>query len=676
MKEYIMTAKTHFTDILQAGCFAVRLLALSTLFIVPLPVHAQRPFTCEDQFFLTIGADPSSLNEVIIDPLTEATVFRSINSKLPFGVNAAGYRWKDNFIYCINPDTYELIRLDADGRADVLAKLPLNPLHSYFAGDITPDGRYLVLLGSASLSNGLIIAGDLVRVDLDDPKFGVTIQPLDVPATIYDIAFHPLTDVLYGYDSSTQRLVRIDPLTGAITSGFPRSGLPFNTGSLFFDAYGNLYAYGSVQPGGDQNSLYEINIQTGVSKLLTRGEAARASDGCSCPYTVELSKSVSPRETLSCSEVDYTFKLVNSSRRPQFDLRLEDRLPAGFVFVSVVANPLGGTVRSEPGDNSFILEDLNLPGGSFEVVIRVRTGKVSPGIYRNQARLLNLPASLGESRRSDDLSTIIPEDSTALTIVGLPFGSADTTLALCAGAGALRLDAATFTGASPFPVQYTWQSGQTGSSIDVETPGTYRVWMVSGCDSALVTFRILPSSIEAKIVLRETQQLALGDSIFISSAVRNSGMETRYRWVDPQGSSLNCPSCPATWARPFNDITYRLEVSNELGCTAVDSVRLLLRKNRSIYFPNVFSPDSRDQANAWFYGSGDTYVNLKVLAIYSRWGELLFEARNVPLNEATVGWSGDTGGSPAPPGVYVWKAVAEYLDGVQEALAGDVTLLR
>ena len=662
--------------VLRTGRLAIRLLLFWPALLSCVFLSAQRPFTCEDQFFLTMSTEPPSLSEVVIDPRTKATVFRSINSNLDINVNAAGYRWTDNFIYGINPETRSLVRLDADGKAEVLAKLPLNRLHSYFAGDVTPDGRYLVVIGSATLSNGLVLAGDLVRVDLDDPQYAIVTQPINLPASIYDIAFHPVTDVLYGYDSATQRLLRINPVSGALSYAFPPSGLPFNTGALFFDAYGNLFAYGSTAAGTEQNSFYQIDLSTGVSRLLTRGASAPASDGCSCPYTVELSKSVLPKEALPCTDVAYTFRVVNSSNRIHTGIRLEDRLPEGFRFVSVVSNPLGGVLRSNPGDAVFQLEDVRLLEGTFDVVFRVNTVPVKPGVYRNQAHLFNLPDALGKNRRSDDLSTLVLDDSTELTIIALPFDTASTDVALCDGVSSVRLDAAPYASRIPFPVQFEWQDGQTTSAIDATAPGLYRARLIVGCDTAEVTYRVVFSAINVEISTEDGQRVALGDSLRLESSVTNTGSRTIFRWVDPQGTSLSCSDCPDPWARPFNDLTYSLQVENELGCRDSASIQVLLRKNREVYFPNVFRPDSPNEANAYFYGAGDPFAVLPKLAIYSRWGELMFETRNIAFNDSTAGWDGTIGGAAAPPGVYVWTAVVVYLDGSRLELAGDVTLLR
>jgi uncharacterized repeat protein (TIGR01451 family) len=652
-------------------------LILGLAFVIPQIGTAQTPFTCENQFFLTLGSEaPSSLNEVLIDPQTGSVVFESINSNILLSINAAGYRSTDNFIYCIDPSTRALIRLDANGGPTILAYLPLSSSVSYFAGDVTPDGKFLVIIGTQFYANGSALATEIVRVDLESPGYPVTTVNINVLAQIFDIAFHPETDVLYGYDSFTQRLVRIDYIFGDITYPVPASHVPVVTGSLFFDAYGNLFAYGSPTAIQDQNSLYKINPATGVSTLLTRGQTATSSDGCSCPYTIELSKSVLPEIAQPCTNVEYTFTMVNSSRQIQSGVRLEDNLPSGFTFVSVAANPIGGNVLSSPGSTTFILDDFTLPPGTSEVKIIVNTGNVAAGVYKNQAILKNLPASLGNKRLSDNLETLALDDSTAITITRFSFDTVVLEMTLCSGTTSIELNAAQAVGQAQIAAQYLWNTGEVGPVIDVTIPGQYEATVVAGCDTALVVFQVSYSSIIVD-VLQDLFSVNLGDSIKLQAIAINSEPSTFYQWLDPQPGSIACPGCAETTARPFNDLTYTVVASNNQGCSDSASVRVTVNKNRSVYFPNVFSPDYfADSFNNFFYGFGDEYIKVESLTVYSRWGEKMFESRNSRLNDPYSGWDGSFRNQPALPGVYIWVAQLAFLDGETATYYGDVTLIR
>lgn len=636
------------------------------------PLNAQVPFTCEDQFFLTLNTMPPSLNEVIINPQTNNVVFQSINNNLNVNINAAGYRSTDNFIYCVDPGNQYLVRLDANGNGTILASLPLNPFRSYFAGDISPDGKYLILIGTLTYPSGLAVAADMVKVDLEDPNYTITSTAITTDALIFDIAFHPVTNVLYGWDSNAHKLVRIDPNTGVITFPFLPVPAPNITGTLFFDAYGNLFAYGSPTPGDDQNSLYKIDVETGIATFLAQGEAALSSDGCSCPYTVELSKIVEPEITFPCTDVEYTFEIVNTSRRPHQGIRLEDVLPPGFTYVSLKLNEVGGTVLSQPGDTKFILNDIPLPEGKHKITIIVNTGNVGTGIYKNQAILKNLPPALGGKRLSDNPRTIVADDSTALGIIEFNFDTIFVEKALCRGTSSIRLDAAPF---APLSVSYLWSTGAETPFIDISQPADYMVRLYSGCDTAFVVFSVEESAIT--VALSEEQYtVALGDSISLSASVINTGSMATYEWLDPEPPSIRCTTCPDTWARPFNDITYKVIAVNELGCRDTAEARVKVQKNRNIYFPNVFTPDGQDNNNNYFYAFGDQAARLTIFSVYSRWGENMFTAKDINLNDPNAGWDGTYRGKPVQPGVYVWRAEVVYLDGKNEKYAGDVTVIR
>jgi len=648
-----------------------------TLGVIALPrLFTQVPFTCEDQFFLTLSTNPPSLNEVIIDPQTNAVVFVSINGNVSIDVNAAGYRSTDNLIYCINPLNGALVRLDANGQAEVLAQLPLNLNNSYFAGDVTPDGRYLIIIGTFYPPYGEASAADLVRIDLEDPNYGITTTSVNALAQIFDIAFHPVTGVLYGYDSGDQRLVQINPVNGNISFSIPASGVPFSTGSLFFDARGNLFAYGSPTLTSPQNELYSINPATGASTPLFNGPSAEASDGCSCPYTIDLTKTVEPKQAFPCTEVEYTFEIVNTSQRPHEGIRLEDELPEGFTFVSVSENPLGGNVLSNPGDSFFALDDIDLPEGRFEIKIIVNTGDVAPGIYRNQAVLKNLPASLGSTRLSDNPDTPLRDDSTDIAILAFAFDTASIVTALCEGVESVRLGADIFASVAPGDVAYTWQDGSTLPYFDATSPGEYQVALSLGCDTAYVFYTVKYSAISVFINGEDNTSIGLGDSLYLETSVLNTEQQTIYQWSDPQPGSLRCPVCPGSWVRPFNDIEYMVRVQNELGCVDSASVRLQVEKNRNVYFPNVFKPASDNESNGYFYPFGDAYTQVSNLSVFSRWGELLFETRDIAVNDMLSGWDGTHRGEPMPPGVYTWVAQIAFLDGERFTYAGDVTLVR
>ena len=69
--------------------------------------------------------------------------------------------------------------------------------------------------------------------------------------------------------------------------------------------------------------------------------SSELTDGCSCPYSVALNKSIEPQQTLICEEVrieyeiDQKLGLVFQTIPGVFDMFLRDTLPEGLLIKEV-----------------------------------------------------------------------------------------------------------------------------------------------------------------------------------------------------------------------------------------------------------------------------------------------------------------------------------------------------
>lgn len=104
------------------------------------------------------------------------------------------------------------------------------------------------------------------------------------------------------------------------------------------------------------------------------------------------------------------------------------------------------------------------------------------------------------------------------------------------------------------------------------------------------------------------------------------------------------------------------------GCTAVDSV-WTVPPAATIYFPNAFTPNG-DGINDDFGGEG-RLVDRYELYIFDRWGELIFESKDLPVR-----WDGTMDGEDVMDGVYQYKYIAKGLKMPLKLGFGHVTLLR
>lgn len=167
-------------------------------------------------------------------------------------------------------------------------------------------------------------------------------------------------------------------------------------------------------------------------------------------------------------------------------------------------------------------------------------------------------------------------------------------------------------------------------------------------------------------------EVLLGDTAAVRQSINRPVVG--YAWSPAEGFS--CTDCSAPVFRPLNSGTYFLEVTDEEGCTALDSFFIQVTKNRDFYAPNVFSPNG-DGVNDYFMPMfGNDVVSVENFRIFNRWGSLLFERREGLPNSSELQWNGRSNGEILSMGVYIWTANITFIDGVSLQASGDVMLIR
>jgi len=117
--------------------------------------------------------------------------------------------------------------------------------------------------------------------------------------------------------------------------------------------------------------------------------------------------------------------------------------------------------------------------------------------------------------------------------------------------------------------------------------------------------------------------------------------------------------------------TILLEITNSDQCTDTVSQKLLVAFDR-LFPPNGFSPNAPNKVDREFLLNSDGVSTEGYhLTVFSRWNDLIFEAKN-----EIKGWDGRiNNGALAPAGVYIW--VLNYTDflGRRHQQTGTVTLV-
>ncbi|NBB88887.1 MAG: T9SS type B sorting domain-containing protein [Bacteroidetes bacterium] len=117
-------------------------------------------------------------------------------------------------------------------------------------------------------------------------------------------------------------------------------------------------------------------------------------------------------------------------------------------------------------------------------------------------------------------------------------------------------------------------------------------------------------------------------------------------------------------------------VTDSSGCSGQSSVRISVINDVDFYIPNAFTPNA-DGINDFFTVFSESgLVRVQQLLIFDRWGEKIYERTDFPTNDMSLGWDGRFRGQLMNPGVFVYLAEIEFIDGSLETVSGSVTLVR
>jgi gliding motility-associated-like protein len=149
---------------------------------------------------------------------------------------------------------------------------------------------------------------------------------------------------------------------------------------------------------------------------------------------------------------------------------------------------------------------------------------------------------------------------------------------------------------------------------------------------------------------------------------------TQWNWAPPD--NLSCIDCPSPMSTPKKTTTYIVTVENKFDCAASDTVVVKLTCTQDhVYIPNAFTPDN-DGKNDVFYIKGRGVSMIKSFRIYNRWGELVFEKKNINIDDRSSAWDGTYKGQPSPTGTYVYMAELFCDTGELFVMKGTVVLVR
>jgi gliding motility-associated-like protein len=159
-------------------------------------------------------------------------------------------------------------------------------------------------------------------------------------------------------------------------------------------------------------------------------------------------------------------------------------------------------------------------------------------------------------------------------------------------------------------------------------------------------------------------------SIVINQPLQLNGTGAQfYTWTPSE--SLNNPNSNAPVAILSESQKFTLQVKSAAGCTAEDSINVLVYKVLpDLYVPNAFTPNG-DGTNDVFTPIPIGIKEMDYFKVYNRRGQLVFST-----NQQHQGWDGTFKGSPQDADVYVWMAKAVDYLGKTILRKGSVALIR
>jgi gliding motility-associated-like protein len=208
----------------------------------------------------------------------------------------------------------------------------------------------------------------------------------------------------------------------------------------------------------------------------------------------------------------------------------------------------------------------------------------------------------------------------------------------------------------------------------IASPGSTTTYTVSteSCLGAMV-YTEITVEVNYPPVLEISADISLlkGDSALLEVGVNDLSAEII--WTTSYGDTL-CVGCYEMLVQPDFSTSYIVTAISSDGCIDQEEVDIEIRdecREGEILIPNFITPNgdgSNDRLEIRYSGVKE----VSLLRIYNRWGELVFETKNVD----THFWNGKFLDRELNPGVYVYYLEVYCLNNELFIYKGNVTIIK
>jgi gliding motility-associated-like protein len=333
-------------------------------------------------------------------------------------------------------------------------------------------------------------------------------------------------------------------------------------------------------------------------------------------------------------------------------------------FTITVVDTLAPTITC-PGDQTLDINGLcqyTLPDFSGLVVVSdfcdatpLIFQSLGVGVTMDSINAITMTVQDSSGNIATCTFNVIPNDTIAPTIVCpnndstcndvitfiAPIGSDD-----CGTSTTSQTDVTGFTSGDSFPVGIT----------TLEYTVTDLVGNITTCSFDLKVFSPVVLFAGTSVLIDE------GDSAVIDATLSNGGniLWTPYYNMD-NDTILNptvAPTEPVTY--------YTIYTTSADGCSATDSVLILVNTIDSLEINNFLSPNGDFSNDTWTVNK-PSIISGCPLAIYNRWGKIVWESTSYENNFDGTNKSGE----PLPEGTYFY-----FIKCAQEEYKGSILLMR
>lgn len=191
----------------------------------------------------------------------------------------------------------------------------------------------------------------------------------------------------------------------------------------------------------------------------------------------------------------------------------------------------------------------------------------------------------------------------------------------------------------------------------------------NGCDSLVqvsVSFR------ELWVYLGEDREIIKGDTVCIQELYGMNPVSISWYPSPPCADS----SCLEPCITPLNAVSFTITAVDSTGCVLSDQIRIRVSNKNRVYAPTAFNPDADFPNNRFFLGADNGVRIIRRMFVADRWGELLFDVKDIPPDLPDYGWDGTFRGQVMHMDTYVFWAELERIDGTTFIETGSFVLIR